>query len=481
MFWRGVLGYLPVNLVQALAGFGAIIAFTRLLNPGQYGDYALGFAASSLVQTLLFTWIEAAMARFYMAETEGADRPALFATLYRTFAVMALVLPLAAAAALWLLPLSQGLRAAILAGLCATIVRSLLKMAQERRRASGKVASYALIDMGQTAGAFALGLLAAKMGLGGAAPLIGSAAASGVLCLIALPPELVLASRGRFDFARLRRYAAYGWPVALSLIMSLAIANTDRFVIAGFMGESAVGAYHAGYSLANRTLDVMFIWLGMAGWPAAVAALERGGKPELFRVARAQVSFMLLIALPACAGLALVARPLSHLMVGERLAAEAAEVTTWIAFSAAFSGLNTHYFNTAFTLARRTRRLFAAIALPAAANLVLTLVLVPRFGLKGAMFAALISYAFGTLTSILLARGVMALPFPLIGFAKVLAAAAGMSAAVMAMPATGGLSELALKAGVGVTTYAILAFALDAGEVRTLARRALRLKSGEAA
>ena len=75
----------------------------------------------------------------------------------------------------------------------------------------------------------------------------------------------------------------------------------------------------------------------------------------------------------------------------------------------------------------------------------------------------------------------MALPFPLIGFAKVLAAAAGMSAAVMAMPASGGLSELALKAGVGVTTYAILAFALDAGEVRTLARRALRLKSGEAA
>ena len=37
MFWRGVIGYLPMNIVQGLVGFGAIFVFTRLLTPAEVG------------------------------------------------------------------------------------------------------------------------------------------------------------------------------------------------------------------------------------------------------------------------------------------------------------------------------------------------------------------------------------------------------------------------------------------------------------
>ena len=36
MFWRGVLGYLPVNLAQGLVGLLTIVVFTRLLSPADY-------------------------------------------------------------------------------------------------------------------------------------------------------------------------------------------------------------------------------------------------------------------------------------------------------------------------------------------------------------------------------------------------------------------------------------------------------------
>ena len=42
MFWRGVLGYLPVNVVQGIVGLLTIVSLTRLLTPAQFGDYALG-------------------------------------------------------------------------------------------------------------------------------------------------------------------------------------------------------------------------------------------------------------------------------------------------------------------------------------------------------------------------------------------------------------------------------------------------------
>jgi O-antigen/teichoic acid export membrane protein len=467
MFLRGVLGYLPVQLVQAIAGFGAIVVFTRLLSPADYGTYALAFSTAALVQTLGLTWIEAALARFYVAERERGDLGALYGSLYRAFAVSAAAVLLLGALVLAVLPVTAPVRFAIGAGLISVIFRSLLKLAQERRRAAGEVKGFAVFDMVQTGGGFLLGALLAWAGFGGAAPLVAAGVASAACLIWALPSEAAMARRGRFDPERLKGYAAYGLPVSMSLVLSLALATTDRFVLAAFMDTSAVGAYHAGYSLSNRTLDILFLWLGMAGHPATVAALERGGLPALHATARQQASLMLLIAVPAAAGLALVSQPLAMLMVGPELAVQAARVTPWIALGALFSGLTTHYLHMSFTLSRKTRLQFLAVAIPAGLNLVLTLVLIPRFGLDGALWATAASYGVGLVSSFVLMRRALPLPVPWTTLGQVVAATALMAAVILCLPSQGGLVEILLKAGVGALVYALAALALDAGGSRS--------------
>ena len=311
MLRRGLLGYLPVNIVQALAGFGSIIIFTRLLSPSDYGAYALAFSVTSLVYLACLTWIEAAMARFYVAETTEAGRADLQATLYRTFGVMMFAAPVICGVIVTVLPISIELKLAIAAGLASVVFRSLLKLAQERRRAAGEVRGFAVYDIVQTGAGFLIGTALAFAGIGAASPLAGAGAASAICLVWALPGELKVARQGAFERRRLIQYAAYGLPVSMSLMMSLALATTDRFVLAGYLNEAAVGAYHAGYSLSNRTLDVMFIWLGMAGQPACIAALERGGREALKKTATDQASMMILVALPASVGLMLVAGPLA--------------------------------------------------------------------------------------------------------------------------------------------------------------------------
>ena len=190
---------------------------------------------------------------------------------------------------------------------------------------------------------------------------------------------------------------------------------------------------------------------------------------------------MILICLPAAAGLALVAKPLAELMVGEALRVGAARVTPWIAASGLFSGLTTYYLHTAFTLARRTRLLLVAMAIPAGANLVLTFVLIPRFGLDGAMWATTASYAIGAIASWGLGRQVMALPIPWLELAKCGVATAGMALAVSLVPSTGGIGELAAKAAVGVLAYGALAFLLDASEARSRCADLVRTLQGAAA
>jgi O-antigen/teichoic acid export membrane protein len=240
------------------------------------------------------------------------------------------------------------------------------------------------------------------------------------------------------------------------------------------LDPGSVGAYHAAYNLANRTLDVLFVWLGAAGVPAMVMALERGGQAGLERAARDHAGVMILLALPASAGLMLTARPLAELMVGEGLRATAAQITPLIALSALFSGVTVYYFHQAFILARRTGRLLLTMVIPAAANIGLNLLLLPRLGLVGAAWAAVLSYGLGAAASWAIGRRAQPLPIPWGVLARAALGTAAMVAVVLAVPATGGATELFAKAGVGALVYGLAVLALDAGGARTQASRLLK-------
>jgi O-antigen/teichoic acid export membrane protein len=396
-------------------------------------------------------------------------------TLYRAWLAVAAAYVAIGGAALALWPGDGPARAAVGAGMAATLARSLLKLHQERRRAAGDVRGAALSNMAQTLAGFAIGAGLIVVGLQGAAPIAGLGAAAALVLVFLLPGELRRSAGGRFDASRARAYFTYGLPVALSLIFALTLATTDRFLLAAYLGDAAVGVYQAGYSLASRTLDVMFIWLGAAGGPALIVALERGGAAALAKAAREQAGLMLALGLPSSLGLALVAGPLADVMVGPALRDGAAEVTPWIAASALFAGLTTYYTHQAFTLGRRTGLLLAAMSVPAIANLALNLALIPRLGLTGALVATTASYALGLVVSGALGRRAQPLPLPLAAIGRAGLATAVMGLVVSHLPSLGGAAELGLKTGVGALAYGIAAYALDVCGVRTRGRSAFML------
>src|SRR5580704_8058308 len=204
------------------------------------------------------------MARYYPAEgRRDREAPALYGTLYRVFLFAALM-------AFW--PTHDAkqlsLKLAIGAGLISTVPRSLAKLVQEQRRSEGRVAAAAGIDMLMTGGGLVLAVVFVLLGFKAGAPLLGA----GVMACLILPifarEDWGRAWRGRFEAPAARSYAAYGYPISLSLIMTIALYTVDRFMIAHYLTEADAGAYHAGFSVASRVIDVLFIWFGAAGVPA---------------------------------------------------------------------------------------------------------------------------------------------------------------------------------------------------------------------
>lgn len=466
MIWRRLFGYFPASLAGGLASFGAVYALTRLLSPADYGFYALALTTMGIVYTLAVTWGEAAAYRFAgEAAAKGAmpDHIRTVLALLAVSAAVAIVVMLGAVT----IASDPKLKLALAVAGATMILTPVVNSAQEISRAQQRVSRWSTVRICQDVGAFALGtFLAWRSGLGPAAPFAGLASVLAVLAIVEGARLWRESKGGQFQPTRVRPYLAYGAPVAIALVLNIALDAGDRFLIAYFLGPEAVGIYAAGYGIADKSVGLLCAWAAAAGAPMMMAAWEREGPEAVREVSRHVARTLLLVAAPAAAGLALVARPLAEVMIGEEMRMQAAAIMPWIALSGLMSGFVMHYLSEAFALARRTDLRAWLMAIPALANVALNAVLLPWIGLMGAVYATVACYALALVLLGVVGRKLAPLAWPWADFAKVAGACAAMAIVVMLMPAIGGFPELAMKAAVGAAAYVMAALLLDAAGAR---------------
>ncbi|MEO1660882.1 MAG: lipopolysaccharide biosynthesis protein [Pseudomonadota bacterium] len=471
---RHLAGYLPVQVANGIAAFGGVYVYTRLLGPEEYGRYALMLSAMALIHMLSLTSAEAAAFRFAGEAEAKQQQPDHFRTILsltvRSLFVTAILIALTT---LLLGRLPEYLK--ILPWIAILIpINSTIQIALEAHRASERVGRYALISTTQTLGGFGLGaLIAWQLGFGAASPFIGMALAGGLWAASETRWLFKQAKTGVTDRGRQIAYSKYGAPIAAALVLDLILSAADRFLIAIFLGEAAVGEYAAGYGVADKTVLLICAWAAMAAVPLVMAAYERGGADAAAEEARGLIRTLLLLGIPAATGLALVAVPLSEALIGEALREGAQKIIPWIAFAGLLNGLIIHYYSEVFHLGHRTGELALLMIIPAAANIGLNLVLIPQLELLGAVIATLASYGLGLLVLSVRGRRLVALPMPLIDLAKIGVSALAMWPVIAVLPDWGSWGELALKAGLGGLTYGIVAFALDAGGARGFVKEKL--------
>ncbi|MEM1087418.1 MAG: lipopolysaccharide biosynthesis protein [Pseudomonadota bacterium] len=479
---RHLAGYLPVNIASAIAAFGGVYVFTRLLDADEYGRYALMVSAMALIHTLSLTPAEAAAYRFAgKANAEGTLPDHFRTTVSLTFRslVLTAVLIIALGAALNQLPKYLE----VLPWIAVLMpINTVIQMTLESHKAGQQVARFAFVETIRLLGGFLLGaLIAWTTGFGAASPFIGMV----VVGVILIAPQgrwlFSKAQNGKTSREQRQTYFAYGIPIAAALVLDLVLSAADRFLIAVFLGEAAVGEYTAGYGVADKTVLLLCAWAAMAGSPLVMAAYESGGRDAARDEARGLISTMLFIGVPAATGLALVARPLAEAMIGENVRDGAMQIIPWIAFAGLLNGLLIHYFSEAFQLAHKTVERALLMLIPAGANILLNLILIPQFQLMGAVIATLVSYAIGITVLGLRGHKHVALPIPLFDLAKVGLAAVAMWPVLYFIPEWGSWLELIVKAAAGGLTYVMIAFLLDAGGARAFLKQRVSSKTRQAA
>jgi O-antigen/teichoic acid export membrane protein len=464
----------PLQIAQALVGFGAIAAFTRLMSADQFGQYALALSVSMFAHTLVFTWAEAAAYRFYAAAKAEKRLADHFATLLGFALALGAAAMITTAALLLLLGVKSDVAAIAAFAAGSGVFRFLTRLSRETERASLAIGRYALAETAYLTLGFGAGVaLLIVLHLGAAAPFAGLMVAGAVVFLFDAPKFAARAKEGEVTLYRAASYLAYGAPLALAIAVDLGVQALSRIVIAHKAGDAALGAYAAAFGLA-RPLDLIFMAAGAALTPVLLTAYEEQGAQAARTEARKLCVTLAALALPAAIGLILLCRPLAHFMVGADLSEASAKALPWLSLAGLFAGFNLYYWSEAFQLARRTSERALIMLAPGALQIGLTVYFTPKSGAEGAAIAALIAAIAATILLAGLGARRLALPLPRGELGAIGLACAIMTGALWALPPAKDFIGLCASAAFGAALYGISLLALNFFDVRTRASAVLQ-------
>ena len=458
-------GYLPLNLIQALSALGIVVIYSRLLPPEQYGRFSLVVIGLQWVQSLAFYWIQGGVLRFYEVNRTQGRLPTLLATAFISAAVLcvvigfvtALVMPYLDRTWIWL----------TLAGLVNLIARAFMLIGLEAHRAARQVKRYSWLEGTYSMLGLILGTALVYGTNGGAEAALWGTALASVCVLATNSRHLIGMSRPpSWSSIELRELIVYGMPLAIGVLLNQIVASADRFFVAVFMDERAVGLYSVAYAIVDRPSGIVFNWVAIAALPLAFTGMATEGPCGARRVMESTVKTLILLMLPCTVGLAAIAEPMAAVVIGSDYRSEAVRLIPWIALASLLYGLMVHYSAHAFQIARNTRLLLLSYIVVLAVNILLNVLLIPGYGLPGAVAASLITYGLGLALHCAMARRFLPIPWAFSHFIRAILACCVMFVVIRIAPIPNTLVGLIMAILLGICSYFSMAIALNVADIR---------------
>lgn len=470
MLLRHIIGYTPSLVVPALTAFVSIFAYTRLLSPAEYGRYALALNTMNLLNAVFFFWLQVSLPRLMpQAIKQGQDK-AFRATAYSAYGAVSALVLIIGMPLIFFSPFGE-FHEVVLAAIPLALARSILNLNESFHRSYLDFKKYNIIECGQAIAGLILGLLLVTVGdMGNLGANMGMVL--GMLCMLSVDIKTMLKASWRdFDpniFKEIVRFAA---PLVGTFGLSFIIASSDRYFVSYFQGAADVGIYSAGYTLVDRIVTMLFMAIVTPSFPLLIQRLEMDGEEAAQnQMCRNGVALMLLI-LPACAGLLLTSDHLVSVLVGEEFREGATKVVPWIVGGATLNGFASHYFCHTFHLVKRPDLLFWTQLPIAGLNLLLNILLIPSLGYMGAAYATLISYVLLLALNVLLGFRVFPFPFPLKELFQILAAVAVMSLFLEIVPFPFTVLGLVEKIAAAILIYGLVIVLINIMNARTRIHR----------
>lgn len=387
--------YTGSMFLQRGAAFLLLPLYTRYLSPADYGILSVVTAINGFLTTLFSLAIHSAMVRFYF---EYREQPEVMREFFGSIVVFlglssALGCAVLLACGEWLLRPVLGeipFWPYVALGVAAVAFQPFLTSFLSLLQSEGQAVKYSLIALLNFCTTLSLTIaLVVFAGWGVTGPLTAVLLCNvifTVLALYGMRDHLHICLRTRY----VKQALAYSLPQVPHSLNWQIMATTDRFLLNHLLGRAATGLYSVG-AMFGMIIDLLGQGINRAYAPLSMEALKRGQPADLERLKQSAMLLVASLALFAVA-LSLASRELVQVLTAPAFHS-AATIVPYIAFAGAVNAAYYIFIAILFFDTRAIRVLPLATLGSAIVNVLLNLLLIPRYGTLGAGIAALSSQA----------------------------------------------------------------------------------------
>jgi O-antigen/teichoic acid export membrane protein len=423
---------------SAIYGLGGLVSrilavlllplYTSYLSATDYGRVETLVALTAILVTLLRAGISNAFFRFYFDSDEHDERLRVLRTAFWfTIATSTLGLALGWALAPWIAELlnlgsnQDGLVRAAFVGLWAQMnyeqLTALFRV--EERSAAFVAASLANVVL-TIATTVALVVVFDQGPLG---VIVGNFTGT-LMVYVALLGYRREQLGLQFDRELLRRMNRFGLPLVPSGVALWALNFSDRFFLAHIAGQDDVGRYSLGVRIASAM--VLLLVAFRTAWPAFAYSID--DDREARRTYGFVLTYLLFVACWLSLALGVLAPWIVRVLARDDAFWEGADVVAPLAFAGALWGAYT-VVSIGIGRLKRTQFNWVITGSAAALDVVLNVLLIPPYGIRGAAAAALTAFALMFVAMAVYAQRLYPVPYQWRRVATVLGTAAALTVA----------------------------------------------------
>ena len=408
----GTAVYLFSNILNAAIPFALLPILTHYLTPAEYGEVAIFQTLLAALMAFIGLNVADASARKYydghLHENEiryfiGACLHILIISTVTSFTFIYLFREQLSA---WLNLKAQWILLAVFVTAFSVIVQ--LRLVQWQVR--GEAKRYGLLQISQSAFNMLLSVLLVVVFLQGATGRISAQGwAYGIFALLALyllrRDSLLSILVWKPNY--IKESLQYGVPLIPHVFAGFLLTSIDRIIINTEIGISQAGIYMVAVQLAAG-MGLLFDAINKAYVPWLFIRLKRDILTEKKQIVRYTYTWFFCIVVIAM--LFFVFGPWLITLIADKRYLPAGEVIGWLALGQAFGGMYLMVTNYVF-YSKRTGLLSMATITSGLVNVLLLLLLIKLFGLKGAAIAFSISMAIRFLLTWWLAQRLYPMPW----------------------------------------------------------------------
>ena len=266
-------------------------------------------------------------------------------------------------------------------------------------------------------------------------------------------------SRENFSSPFYREILLFGIPMIGYEIAGIVLSVGDRYVIQAMIGGEALGIYSAAYNLCEYVSGIVIVAVGQAIMPIYMRLWAEQGEAETRKFLDQSLHYYMMVGIPILAGLSAVGPELLSIMASEKYR-DGAAIIPYVMSGLLLDG-TLAIFGAGLYIHKQTKTIMLLVVASAAINLVLNVILIPYFGIKGSAIATLISYCFLILLADLASARRLYIPLPLKSFVTFGLISLIMYFAVIQISTDNQLTSLIAKMIAGVVIYIVLAPLVD--------------------